>query len=113
MQRAGRDPVGAPGSPSGGIPGHGDRLVAKEIEQKDDQSTGRWDESNRAPAALWVATICAAAVFFWGSQGSGYHPLATGLLFSSVSLALLLLLFECGWRVAIITLESSGAKVDR
>lgn len=46
----------------------------------------------------WAAWIAATLLAFWLSEGTPYHQLSIGLLLSSATLFVLMLLFEVLWR---------------
>ena len=49
----------------------------------------------------WGCTIAASIVAFRLTEGTPYHPLATGFLMSSSSLFTLMSLFELFWRLFV------------
>jgi hypothetical protein len=53
-----------------------------------------------------AAGIGAALIMFWISRGTEYHPLAIGILASSVSLLVAMSLFESAWLAIAALLET-------
>jgi hypothetical protein len=51
-----------------------------------------------AVALCWLGLLMVGALIgFWSSEGTSYHQLAIGAVMSSVSLFVLMALFECVW----------------
>lgn len=54
----------------------------------------------------WAALIAAALVAFWLTRGTSYHRLALGVLLSSVTLLILLSVFELLWQALAVIFDS-------
>ena len=53
----------------------------------------------RSAIGTFAGLIAAALIFLWISGGTALHPLAIGIMLSSVTLAIALALFEVCWRL--------------
>ena len=47
----------------------------------------------------WAALMAAAAIIFWLTRGTQYHPLAQAILLASICSLVLLSIFELAWAV--------------
>ena len=54
---------------------------------------------NLSALAGWVCLIAVSLIAFRLTEGTQYHHLAVGLMMSSLSLFVLMTLFECLWRL--------------
>ncbi len=57
----------------------------------------QWIKANYPTIGWWAALIAGAFILYWVTRSTSYHPLAIGILASSVSLAAAMLLFEAVW----------------
>ncbi len=64
-----------------------------------------WFKENSSTVGLWVALIAATAIIFAVSRGSSYQQLGLGLFGSTVTLLVILALFEAIWQIAARSLN--------
>ena len=69
--------------------------------QKERAHMQQWIKENYPTIGWWTALIAGALILYWVTRGTSYHPLAIGILASSVTLAAAMLLFEAVWWSAL------------
>jgi hypothetical protein len=65
---------------------------------------------NRSTIWSWVVLIAAALIAFRVTGGTQYHALALGVLLASITLLILLFLFEVAWQLLEMLFDSADPR---
>jgi hypothetical protein len=69
--------------------------------------------NNGNTICAWAALFVSAATVFWISLGTAYHQLSIGLLASTITLMILLLLFAGAEKVVALVIMRIGKDTHR